>query len=249
MRNVRRAVLLVVLLVVMPVMQAIPTAASSGFSITSRGEQEAQEMAQRVEFTVLQQEPAKQSIVYFDVNDEGMIAVSQIGVEKRKICVYSADGVFQYGYKVETSGHVGVEWCGDHLNLYFVRGNCILTVDAQGNVLDTADIRDTSENDKYSRYLLHDTERVVGDTRYSIRNDMGPLNWIAGSYSQIVITDSDGNETMVYDVGSTQLLRTVVLLSAFVLFYVIVAVAIVRSSKKNTPTAGAPQHPTQSHQG
>jgi hypothetical protein len=51
-------------------------------------------------------------------------------------------------------------------------------------------------------YYLGGTERVVGDTKYTIRSDMGIFSFIQSSYSRLVKTSSDGTETILYDVNS-----------------------------------------------
>lgn len=59
-----------------------------------------------------------------------------------------------------------------------------------------------------------------------IRNDMGIFNWIATSYSQIVTIDATGSESIIYDVNSMQLTKTIVTISLICVF-VFVAVAVV----------------------
>ena len=59
-----------------------------------------------------------------------------------------------------------------------------------------------------------------------MRNDIGILNWIATSYSQIIIKDISGAENIIYDVNSVQLLSTILSI-IFVFAIVIVAVTII----------------------
>ena len=80
-----------------------------------------------------------------------------------------------------------------------------MSLDRSGNVLDIKDIPTTIRNDRYENDLLYTFKRTVGDTTYQIRNDQGPiLNFLTTYLSQIVVTDSDGTERIIYDVNETE---------------------------------------------
>lgn len=72
----------------------------------------------------------------------------------------------------------------------------------------------------------------IGENSYSIRNQMGFLNFFSSSYSQLLKTDSNGNITTVYDVNSTQLTKTIMIFIAILLFIALVAVIVVRQFLK-----------------
>lgn len=102
----------------------------------------------------------------------------------------------------------------------------IISLDSDGNILDIKAVQDTIDNNSYRNSLLYSTTRTVGNTTYLIRNDMGIFNWIATSYSQIVTIDATGSESIIYDVNSMQLTKTIVTISLICVF-VFVAVAVV----------------------
>lgn len=155
-----------------------------------------------------------------------MIAIGQTGSQDKEICVYTSQGEFLYGYTFNCSQSFCVEWDGQHVNIYFIRSDVIISLDSDGNILDIKAVQDTIDNNSYRNSLLYSTTRTVGNTTYLIRNDMGIFNWIAMSYSQIVTIDATGSESIIYDVNSMQLTKTIVTISLICVF-VFVAVAVV----------------------
>ena len=170
-------------------------------------------------------EPEKKGIGNFDVNEKGMIAISQISDSDRTVCIYSSDGTFLYGYDVECKGIIHAGWQDECLFIQFIRSDILVYFDSDGNIVDVKKYSTSEERNIYADCDLELKRRVVGDTTYLIRNDMGILSWIASSYSQIVVIDSSGAETIIYDVNSTQLAKRVaVIIAAFVF----VSIAVVK---------------------
>ena len=174
--------------------------------------------------SLLTVEPAKRGVLCFDVNAEGMIAIGRKGSHSKEVCVYSSDGTFLYGYTFNCSQSFAVEWDDKCINIYFVRSDVIISLDPDGNILDIKKVQDTTNNNTHRNDLLYSTSRIVDDTTYVIRNDMGVFNWIASSYSQIITIDATGSECIVYDASSTLFFHTVAL---FVVIFVFVSIAIV----------------------
>ena len=167
-----------------------------------------------IHLTLLETAPKKRGIRCFDVNEQGMVAVSQeYGLQSKEICVYSSQGEFLYGYAFRADGNIAVEWDHENLNIYFVRGDELMSVDKNGNVLDMKNVPTTKKNDGYKNGLLYTFQRTVGDTTYQIRNDQGLiLNVLSFSFSQIVVTDPDGTERIIYDVNETERSRKTVII-------------------------------------
>ncbi len=161
-----------------------------------------------------------------------MIAVGQKDNEDKKICVYTSQGEFLYGYKFDTSGAFYVEWDGQNINLYKVRSGLIMSIDPDGNILDVKSVQNTYENSIYNHKVLESKKRIVGNTTYVFRNNMGILNRIASSYSQIVITDAEGAESVIYDVNSMQLARMIIAVSVILFVVVYVVIDLVRLTIK-----------------
>ena len=240
MRKSRLFVLIVFLLVL--VANAIEVnAVGTGFKTTPLQTQDKNRIISNIDISLINEEPStKPSISCFDVNSDGLIAIGHLGADERKtVCVYSAEGVFQYGYTFKDSGDSMVEWDGKNLNIYFVRGSIIVSMSPTGEILDVADVMDTAENNAYLNHLLNSTRKTVGDNEYIIRNDMGMLFEIfAPSYSQIVVIDATGSESIIYDAGHGNIIAMIL---SFVVFFagglgtiIVVVRKAVRQSDKNT---------------
>lgn len=201
-------------------------AMNTGFETNHFPTEEKNTFIANINILPIGKESAKKSITCFDVNNNRLIAIGQNTLDRKTICIYSSDGVFQYGYTFNCSGAFGVEWDEENLNIYFVRSGAIVSVTPTGEVLDVFEVQNTIDNNTHSNDVLYSTRRIIGDTTYLIRNDMGIFNWIAISYSQIITIDATGAECIIYDVNSTQFLNTVVLF-IFILMFVSVAVALV----------------------
>ncbi len=204
----------------------VVNAINTGFLTDELPEKVQNQFIENIDLRLIKSEPEKSSVVCFDVNENQMIAVGQKSTDRKVIGVYLSDGIFQYGYTFNCSGSFGVEWDKDNLNIYFVRSDVIISLDSDGNIVDIKSVKDTIDNNSYRNSLLYSTTLTVGNTTYLIRNDMGILNWIATSYSQIVVKDVAGAENVIYDVNSMQLLNTIIS-SIFVLVFVIVTITII----------------------
>ena len=201
-------------------------AMDTGFSTEEISEEKKTAFVSNINVSLLREEPEKSGILCFDVNEQGMIAVGNKDFQSKKICIYTSQGEFLYGYAFNCSQSFGVEWNGQNTNIYFVRSNVIISLDSEGNILDVKAIKASIDNNSYSNSLLYSTKRTVGNTTYLIRNDMGILNWIAFSFSQIVAVDAAGTESVIYDVNSVQLAKMIVAVS-FICAFVFVAVAVI----------------------
>jgi len=202
-------------------------AMNTGFSTVELSEKDQNSFVSNISLSPLTEEPQKREILCFDVNEYGLIAVGQNGVNRKEVCVYNSQGNYLYGYTFNCSQSFGVEWDGEDINIYFVRSDVIISLSTKGDILDIKKVQNTVDNNKYSNTLLHSTSRTIGKNTYLIRNDMGILNWTASSYSQIVIVDAEGVESIIYDVGSTQFTNSVALLMIILLFLSVVTAIII----------------------
>ena len=204
------------------------SAIGTEFSTEELSEADCKTFINNINATLMSEAPDKGGIVCFDVNDNGKIAVGQKGVSRKEVCIYSSNGTFLYGYSFNCTGSFAVEWNSDNLNIYFVRSGVIISVDPSGEVLEVKSVPDTANNNRYLRELLYSRVRIVGESKYIVRNDMGLLNLLATSYSQVLIVDSDGIERIIYDVNVVQLTQTVVLLVIATILFLVAAILITR---------------------
>ena len=194
---------LVVFCLVMLISGVNSYALNTGFTVDEISESRKESCIDSIKLTLVSEAPSGRSIVAFDVNEKGMIALGHdLPNLKKKISIYDSEGNFKYGYSFETHGSFDLEWDGDYLNIYFVRSDYLVTVDSDANIINIVEVQNTRENQKYSMYYLGGTERVVGDTKYTIRSDMGIFSFMQSSYSRLVKTSSDGTETILYDVNA-----------------------------------------------
>ena len=215
-----------VLLIIITTNATEVNAMNTGFSTEELSEETKISFMSSINLSQLSTEPKKSGILCFDVNEQGMIAVGQNGAQDKEICVYTSLGEFLYGYTFSCSQSFCVEWDEQYINIYFIRSDVIISLDSDGRVLDIKRVQDTIDNNSY-RNSLYSMTRTVGNTTYLIRNDMGILNWITSSFSQIVTIDATGTESIIYDVNSMQLTNAIVTIS-FISIFVLVAVAIIR---------------------
>ena len=207
-------------------------AMNTGFSTEEINSQNEESFISYTAISPLKEEPGKKGIVCFDVNEKSMIAIGQDRVgNKKTVCIYSADGSFLYGYTFNCAGSFTVEWDSEILNIYFVRSNVIISLDSDGNMLDIKKVQNTISNKSHTNALLSST-RIVGDTTYLIRNDMGLFNWIAVSYSQIVVIGADDVEHIIYDMNNIQLVKTVTIFVAACVILVAAVIFIAREPRK-----------------
>ena len=198
----------------------------TGFKTNELSSEEKDMFISNINVLSIDEEPVKKAITCFDVNSNHLIAVGQNSSDRKTICVYSGEGDFQYGYTFNCSGDFGVEWDEENLNIFFVRSSVIVSVTPKGEVLDAFEVQNTIENNSYVNHFIHATKTEIDNYEYYIRNNMGLLNLFAPSYSQIIVKDSTGAESIIYDVSSMQLTKTIVTISLICVF-VFVAVAVV----------------------
>ena len=229
----KRAFLLSVFLFVLLTNVIEIGAVNTGFQTQEMPKEETDGIASRIDLVRIDQEPPKKFIKCFDVNPDGFIAVGEEDErvqEQKTVCIYTEEGVFQYGYTFHTSGTFEVEWDEENLNIYFVRGGLIVSVTPGGEILDVLDVPDTMENSSYINHFIRATERTKGDAVYCIRKNVGLLNWFTSSYSQVIVKDAAGEERILYDVSSTQLPYMIVIIMLGCVFFGITFVVAVQQS-------------------
>ncbi len=204
------------------------SALNTGFETETINEDLQQTILSNRKLTVFYSEPNRSTIECFDVNDNGLIALGSSKSKNKRICVYDTNGDFKYGYEFVDDGDFGVEWDGDNLNIYFCRGDIIASFDRNGQCIGILSVKNTSDNNSYFRLFFEADERIVGDKKYVISNDIGLLGLLASSYSKLAMIDSDGKITVLYDVGDKQfanilgmlILSIIFITIAFSIFYI-----------------------------
>lgn len=203
-------------------------AVNTGFITNQMSSKEENTFVSNINILPIDKEPIRKTITCFDVNSNHLIAIGQHTTGRKKtICVYSKDGLFQYGYTFNCTGNFGIEWDKENINIYFVRSSAIVSVTPTGEVLDVSEVQNSIENNSYINHFIHATKRSVGNDEYIMRSNLGLLNIFATSYSQIIVKDSTGVENVIYDVSSKHLSSMIVTTVITCLFVLSVIVPIV----------------------
>ena len=200
------------------------SALNTGFAVADISEDEQEKIEGNIQLAPITSEPIKYPIACFDVREDGMLVIgSNVGIHKKTICVYN-QGEFQYGYTFTSAGDFDVEWDGDLINLCTVRSGLVISIDANGQILQISKIEDTYANTLYWYDVRANPKSAQGQT-YAIQNDLGILNFFAVGYSQLTSTNADGQTTVLYDARTIVFVQsllvtalTLILLVAVVVF-------------------------------
>ena len=158
------------------------------------------------------------------------------GADYITIVVLNSDGVFQYGYKIKAPTSYAVEWGNDELNVYFSRGNDIISINKNGIVTGTSFVKYTTENDDYLRHTLKSTVKMVGEKKYQIKSGGYFDNLRDGNYTQLTVTEN-GNETVIYAIPENVLQGRQIIAWLFVILFPILGTLIIYKTiiKPNKP--------------
>lgn len=206
-------------------------ASNSNLSLSVMDVEEKNTIIENLSLALTDKTPGLKAIQCFDVNNNGAIALGhEIDGKTKAISIYDSNGNFKYGYIFYSTGSFGIEWNSDCLNIYILRGDLLVTVDKSGTIVDVAYVEDTKENDCYINNYIFATKKTVNGITYCIKNDMGILNYVSTSYSQLVkITSSE--EVILYDVNNAQLAKTIVGVFMLVAFIGIAVFVLIKTCK------------------
>ena len=193
-------------------------AAETAFITQPMSDEIVENYLENVHIVFMSVEPQKRSIQCFDVNENGLIAIGTSDSMEKWVCVYDADGVYQYGYKCESYGSICVEWDGDVLGICFVRSDVVVKVTSDGKIVSVLKITDCNENSEHWREIDR-KYKIINGRKYAIQNDMGILNYVASSYSQVQITEANGETRIIYDVNTDQRIKTIINLTLITLWF------------------------------
>lgn len=207
-------------------------AMNTGFTTDDMELDEQQAFLSNINLSLVTEEPEKNAIDCFDVNDDGLIAIGSQNSTGKIISVYTSDGAFKYGYKFDCDGSFGVEWDNGNIIIYFVRSDIAASFDSAGINSEMKIIQNTTENNSYWNHSVFSKQKTVNESQYTVKNDMGLLNVFAPSYSQLVKEDADGSVITIYDVGGGYATSVVIILIAVILFAVLVVSVLILRFKK-----------------
>ena len=226
MRYIRYVFTILLLLSVFVIGGVKVSAMNTGFSTESLPEDDMSSLLENVNISMLADEPPKKAIECFAVNKNGVVAIGCSDSEKKTVCIYTNDGVFQYGYSFECNGNFGIELDKSVLNIYLVRSDVAIAVNSVGEVESILKIQNTSENNSYWNNYVFSTTKKSGDAEFVLKNDMGIFNLFASSYSQLITTNKNGEKNIIYDVSSAQFSNMVAVAVGGLVFICLVAAVV-----------------------
>lgn len=201
-------------------------ALNTGFSTETMSEDDTNKFLSNIKLTLLTEEPAKRSISCFGVKEDSVYAIgSKKGYSNEKQISVYRDNDFLYGFSFKCTGDFELEWDGENLNICFVRGEVLISVNSDGEVLDLRKIQNTTDNNSHWNYLDY-KPHVINNTEYKAKNTLGLLNFFQTSFSQLVMTSADGEETVLYDVSSIHNPNAIALFIAITAFAATVIVIV-----------------------
>ena len=204
------------------------SALNTGFSVVDIGEEEQEKIEGNLQLTLITSEPTKFPVACFDVREDGMLVIGcDAGPYKKTICVYN-QGEFQYGYTFKSTGTFGVEWDGDLINLCTVRSGLVISIDANGRILQISKIEDTYANNSYWYDIGANKKSMQGQT-YAIQNDLGILNLFAINYSQLTSTNADGQTTVLYDARTIVFVQSLLVTTLTLILVVATVIFLIRA--------------------
>lgn len=101
-----------------------------------------------------------------------------------------------------------------------------MAVNHMGEVLEIQEIQNTVENNAYWNSHVFSNSREIGDTEYSLKNNLGMFNVFASSYSQLIVREANGEERVLYDVNSAYFIKMLFMFIG-VLLAICLAVAVI----------------------
>ena len=197
------------------------------FSTESFSKEDEDRIIRNINITLLLEEPSVISIKCFDVNEVGEFAIGFSRFEDRIVCVYTGDGVFKYGYSFKGSGSFGLELQQDSLTIFLVRSDAAVVVEPGGEIKSVSKILNLSENNSNWNKSVFTTVRKVGENTYKLSNNMGIFNIFATSYSCLTVTDANGTEKVLCDLGGEHMAKSVMTFVGVILFMSIVTTIVV----------------------
>lgn len=186
------------------VLCAAACADAVAFSTVPLSDPQRSEVAVRLDVRVLKTEPARRALVGFAVRGDGALALGSGDSDSKTISVYDPDGGFLYALRLTETGSYGIRWAGETLMVCLVRANMLISLDAEGRLLDAQEILGTQDNLRAIEAACSVTKLQLGDTSYELQNPKGSALWSLGSYSQLVITDGTGQTRLFYDISGSQ---------------------------------------------
>ena len=193
MKRISKVLVFLLMTVTFPLLCMPAEAALSGDYYS---DSDAKEFYDSISFREIEPTENMGKIVSFDVANQILLAFSS-----QKIAVCDTSGKILKAFEFQTYGNYYVQWCGDDIQIYFVRGDSLLTVTQDGELVSCIAVNpDRATNETSIQKLEHKTTCEISGVTYKIQKGRPMLELLSGyKYTQMVKIDNTGRETILYD--------------------------------------------------
>ena len=210
----------------------IAQALNTEFEVTSLAEEDYNNISKNLIFNKIESQTYN-SISCFDIRSDGWITIGSEKLSDQYIEVFNEKGEFQYGFSFYVTSSFELEWDNENIIVYIARSDLAILIDRDGYIIDMTSIKQNSiKNNSYWNYI-DSPIRQIGNTKYNIKNDMGILNFITSSFSQLVKKEANGDETILYNVNEGQFIQTIFIVLGGVFFIIYFSILMSRLIIKN----------------
>ena len=219
--------LLICMLLVCGVCLLPANATSLGIATDSLSEAEKASFVDKLSLELISNDENKSGIQCFDVNEDGTVAIATGSGNHCAVYVYDSQGTFQYGYRFSCDGDYGVVFRENMLSIFFLRGDMFAFLDSSGACIEVQKVTNPEQNYVYFKEILDRTVKEVAGRTYMLERDLD----LWDSYSRLVITDEQGEITLLYDAGADHIVVQIVGIVAVVLFFAAIIIGLIKKRK------------------
>ena len=195
-------------------------------------EDKAVSVTEQLQLTFSEEEPPKEGILCFDVDENEQIALGTEARGQKWISVYDADMIFQYAISFHADGDFLIFLEGENIWLYLIRGDLCVEIDSNGQALSVWELEGYQENIAPLLKQGRSTTREVNGNVYELSNKSSFLN-LTGKSSILSVSSAEGGERVLYDASETMGLRLgFTLFLGLSLFALIIGVVVYQNKKK-----------------
>ncbi len=217
-RGIKRIAVVILILFLLTAGSITVFAEDTGFSTSPLSEEKVADIVENVSMTMFTEEPPKRNIHCFDVAEDGTVAIGYSNLTSKTICVYSSDGEFKYGYSFRNAGNFGIDIIGELLYVCSVRGGVAIAINFDGEIVGGVEIHETRENSRYWQNHIFEDKRTVGENEYILKRNNEVIYFESVGYSQLVKITPDGEEIVIHNAKTHQLISTIFIIVGVVVF-------------------------------
>lgn len=198
---------------------------SSGFDLEYSTNEEATEIfKEHYQFHPIEERKMTAGFSCFAANELGQYALGFSSGDKT-ILVYDNDGTYLYGFDFDLSGSFYLDFDGETLIVYSVRGDVAIYVDSTGTCLAHAKIQDTKSNQEYWRELQRPSRKIGTNIYHAGFLGNYPKISEYGQYSTLKKLSANNKETILYD-NTDRIVKPLIFTAVGVLLFVSIAIIV-----------------------